>query len=393
MEALFISYKHPPSIGGIQIQNKALVDGVEETHRVHRLIWDNRSPLPLFLATAAARAHAILRANPDISVVHLCDALMGFFTLPLKALTDVPMVVTVHGLDVVLPIKLWEWAAVRRFNLYDAVIPVSEGTARACRERGIRPDKLRVVRNGVDISLGDIASDPGYRARLSARLGVDLASKRVLVHIGRAVRRKGLSWFLEQVLPRLDDDVVLLMIGPRSQSTERTAKRLAWLPDTLAQQLTQLLALPLDEPHIRRALKRPALGGRAFELGALPFADMMQTLLAADLFVMPNVPVAGDAEGFGLVALEASMCGLPVVAAGMEGITDAIIDGSNGVHVAPADADAWVARLEALLADADQLGRLGQRGKAFTREHYSWKRMADSYRAVFQEVSGGRFKA
>lgn len=37
---------------------------------------------------------------------------------------------------------------------------------------------------------------------------------------------------------------------------------------------------------------------------------MIQTLLHADLFVMPNVPVEGDMEGFGLVALEASSCGL-----------------------------------------------------------------------------------
>ncbi len=392
MEALFISYKHPPSIGGIQIQNKALVDSIEETNRVHRLIWDNRSPLPLFLTTAAVRAREILRANPAISVIHLCDALMGFFALPLRAMTDVPMVVTVHGLDVVLPIKLWEWAAVRQLNRLAAVVPVSEGTARACRERGIAPSKLRVVRNGVDISLGDIAPDPEFRAGLSAQLGVDLSSKRVLVHIGRAVRRKGLSWFLDQVLPRLDDDVVFLMIGPRNRATQQTADRLGLLPDSLEQKIIQLLALPLDEPEIQRVLAQRNLHGRAFELGALPFADMMQTLMLADLFVMPNVTVEGDAEGFGLVALEASMCGLPVLAAGMEGITDAIIDGGNGFHAPPEDADAWVTRLGELLGDRAELVRLGQRGKAFTQEHYAWRRMADGYREVFREVSGGRFR-
>jgi len=391
MEALFVSYKHPPSIGGIQIQNKALVDSIEQTHRVHRVIWDGRSPLPLFLATAAARAHRILRANPRISVVHLCDALMGFFMLPLTALSDVPIVVTVHGLDVVLPVGLWEHLAVRRLNRYAAVIPVSEGTARACRERGIAPAKLRVVNNGVDVSLGDIAPDPGFRARLGKRLGVDLASKRIIAHIGRAVRRKGISWFLDHVLPRLDPDVVFLMIGPRDRRTERKAAWLRRLPPSLEQQITQLLALPLDEPEIRRALERRSLHGRAFELGALPFSDLMQTLRLADLFVMPNVPVEGDAEGFGLVALEASMCGLPVAVAGMEGITDAIIDGENGFHLAPADADTWVARLGELLADPVDLARLGQRGREYTRSNFSWARMADGYREVFRDVSGGRF--
>jgi len=391
MEVLFISYKHPPSIGGIQIQNKALVDSIERTHRVHRLIWDGRSPLPLFLATATARALAILRANPGITVVHLCDALMGLAVLPLTALSDVPIVVTVHGLDVVLPLKLWEHITVRRLNRYAAVIPVSEGTAQACRERGVAPAKLRVVKNGVDVSLGDIAPDPAYGAQLEKRLGVNLASKRVIVHIGRAVRRKGLSWFLNHVLPRLDDDVIFLMIGPRNRNIARTEAMLRWLPGSLQQQLTQVLALPLDEPDIQRAMRDPKLRGRAFELGAMPFADMMQTLILADLFVMPNVPVVGDAEGFGLVALEASMCGLPVAVAGMEGIIDAIIDGANGVHVAPLDANAWVARLGALLADPESLKDRGERGRKFTRANYSWTRMADGYRDVFREVTGGRF--
>ncbi len=391
MEALFVSYKHPPSIGGIQIQNKALVDSIEQTHRVHRLIWDGRSPLPLFLATAAARTLGILRANPEITVVHLCDALMGLAMLPLTALTDVPIVVTVHGLDIVLPLKLWEHITVRRLNRYAAVIPVSEGTAQACRDRGVAPSKLRVVKNGVDIALGDIAPDPGYRARLEERLGAPLASRRIIVHIGRAVRRKGLSWFLNQVLPRLDEDVIFLMIGPRNRRMERTATLLGWLPDSLAQQLTQVLALPLDEPEIQGALERPELQGRAFELGAMPFGEMMQTLMLADLFVMPNVPVAGDAEGFGLVALEASMCGLPVVVSGMEGIIDAIVDGDNGVHVPPLDADAWVARLSELLAAPSNLATLGERGREFTRYTFSWARMADGYRDVFREVSGGRF--
>jgi len=392
MEALFVSYKHPPSIGGIQMQNKALVDSIEQTHRVHRLIWDGHSPLAMFLATATARAHGILRANPGISVVHGCDGLMGVILWPLTYLTDVPMVVTVHGLDVVLPIKLWEHLAVPRLNRFDAVIPVSEGTARACRERAILPEKLRVVKNGVDISLGDIARVPDFGGRLAERLGVDLSKKRILTHIGRAVRRKGISWFLNHVLPRLEEDVIFLMIGPRDGGTERTASQLRWLPESVQQQITQSMGLPLDEPEIRRALTQPSLRGRAFELGAMPFGDMMQTLMLSDLFVMPNVPVQGDAEGFGLVALEASMCGVPVLVAGMEGIIDAIVEGGNGFHAPPRDADAWVARLTELLADTAELARLGQQGKAYTREHFSWSRMADGYREVFREVSGGRFR-
>ncbi|MEJ0072837.1 MAG: glycosyltransferase [Candidatus Saccharibacteria bacterium] len=50
---------------------------------------------------------------------------------------------------------------------------------------------------------------------------------------------------------------------------------------------------------------------------------------ASDLFVMPNIPVANDIEGFGLVATEASSCGTPVIGSDLEGIKDAVTVGKD----------------------------------------------------------------
>ena len=391
MEVLFVSHKHPPSIGGIQAQNKALVDGVARHTRVHRLIWDRREPLLRFLASVPLRVAGLLRRHPDIGAIHLCDGLMGACAGPVKRFSDVPVVLTLHGLDVVIPIEAYRRHVVERFNAFDAIVAVSRETARACVARGIDPGKLHVITNGIDPRFVSARPDTAFRARLERRIGASLQGKRVLVHIGRAVQRKGLSWFLSEVLPQLDDDVVFLMIGPRDlRRTTRLERALALLPRTRAEQLTQLFAWSLDEPAIARALARPELRHRAFELGSLSFEDMVQTLLLADLFVMPNIPVRGDAEGFGLVALEAAACGLPVVASGLEGLRDAIVDGENGALLAPADAALWGSELHGLLAQPELCAERGRRAQRYTLAHDSREQMVSGYLALFARLSAQR---
>lgn len=88
---------------------------------------------------------------------------------------------------------------------------MSASTADACRQRDIPGHKLFVVNNGVDTSLAAIEREPSYRGRLERRLGFKLSDRKIIVCACRPVRRKGLSWFLERVLPALDEDVVFLM--------------------------------------------------------------------------------------------------------------------------------------------------------------------------------------
>jgi glycosyltransferase involved in cell wall biosynthesis len=391
MELLFVSHKHPPSIGGIQVQNKALVDGMARHARVHRLIWDGRSSLAAFLASVPLRVRRLLHEHPSIAAIHLCDGLMGIVGFAIRELTDVPVVLTVHGLDVVLPSRLYREQVVRRFDQFSAVVAVSHDTARACRERGISPEKLHVVHNGVGAEFAHATPDPAFRARLSERLGIPLSERRILVHTGRAVRRKGLSWFVREVLPRLPSDVVLLMIGPRdAQLAARRARLLAPLSPTRRDALAQFLAWPLDEPAIVAALASPALHGRAFELGSLPFAELLQTVLLADVFVMPNLEVPGDSEGFGLVAVEAASAAVPVVASGIEGLAEAIVDGKSGHLLPPGDSQRWVDELRALLDAPEARRAFGRAAQAYTREHNTNERMVLGYLEVFRSVAQAR---
>jgi phosphatidylinositol alpha-1,6-mannosyltransferase len=98
---------------------------------------------------------------------------------------------------------------------------------------------------------------------------------------------------------------------------------------------------------------------------------------------MPNLSFPGDVEGFGLVALEASMRGTYVLASNIDGIPSAVIHNQNGILLPSGDAQAWANKIHELLSDKNRLKILSEKGKEYTQQHFSWKMMADGYINVF----------
>ena len=76
-------------------------------------------------------------------------------------------------------------------------------------------------------------------------------------------------------------------------------------------------------------------------LGKISEDELVELYRRGQLFVMPNIVVPGDMEGFGIVMLEAGACGLPTLAADLEGIRDVIDEGINGWFAPTEDADAF----------------------------------------------------
>jgi phosphatidylinositol alpha-1,6-mannosyltransferase len=106
----------------------------------------------------------------------------------------------------------------------------------------------------------------------------------------------------------------------------------------------------------------------------------------ADLFVMPNIPVQNDIEGFGLVALEAAAAGRYVVASRLDGIPEAIVPGQNGTLLDPLDSEAFASSILHLLADDRKRIALGLKAREFVERHYSWDIIARKYQQVFMRV-------
>ncbi len=94
-------------------------------------------------------------------------------------------------------------------------------------------------------------------------------------------------------------------------------------------------------------------------------------------------------EGFGISLVEASACGIPVVAGNSGGIPDAVRDGETGFLVPPEDPAALADAITRLLADRDLAQRIGAAGRRAVETHYNWDRVVRDLRAIEAEVVAG----
>lgn len=185
-----------------------------------------------------------------------------------------------------------------------------------------------------------------------------------MLTVGRLVRRKGVLYFTSQVLPQIvaqRRDVHYVVVG---DGPERST--------------------------IQEEIRRQGLQEKVTLLGRVDEGTLWALYRAADLFVMPNIPVDNDMEGFGLVALEASTAECCVVASRLEGITDAVKEGKNGFLIEPGHTAGYVRTILQLLGDTPGRKAFGREAKLFTLAHYSWEKTAKEYLDIFQEIIGGQ---
>jgi phosphatidyl-myo-inositol dimannoside synthase len=121
--------------------------------------------------------------------------------------------------------------------------------------------------------------------------------------------------------------------------------------------------------------------------GQVPDAERDGWFRQAQVFVMPaRAPVAGAGEGFGIVFLEANLHGLPVVAGGVGGALDAVVDGVTGVLVDPTDHVAVADAVVDLLRDPEKARSMGASGAARARQDFGWPEVAARVEAVLRSV-------
>jgi phosphatidyl-myo-inositol dimannoside synthase len=109
--------------------------------------------------------------------------------------------------------------------------------------------------------------------------------------------------------------------------------------------------------------------------GSVPFAELPAHYAAGDVFAMPcrTRHLGLDVEGLGIVYLEASASGLPVVAGRSGGAPDAVLAGRTGHVVDGTDRGAVGDTVSDLLADPERQARMGAAGRAWVRDEWSWE--------------------
>ncbi|MGI8587563.1 MAG: glycosyltransferase family 4 protein [Chloroflexia bacterium] len=316
--------------------------------------------LPFFLVYALIRAVLTILCNPRIQVIHLSDALLAPLGVFLKTLFRVPVVVTVHGLDITFANRPYQWLIPRCLRKMDKLICVSGYTRDQCVRRGIPHALCEVVPNGVNMDEFNYRCSPQSLTHLHSLLGRQLAGHKALLTVGRLIERKGVVHFLDAVLPRV----------------------LARCPETCYLIVGEGPSRDLIETRIASL----HLEGHVALLGQVDDATLKAAYHHAALFVMPNVPVPNDIEGFGLVALEAGAAERFVIASRLDGIPEAVVPEQNGVLVDPGDAAGFAEAIIALLRDDEYRAAQGRRAREFVRAHYSWDIIARRYNAIFRDV-------
>ncbi len=362
MRILYVSHTHPPdgdildNVGGMQRVSQQLIrelrrkESVEVVTETINVSGEGKIALRTtrFLLRQLMRLpHKVRESQADVVLFSsMVSASLSYF---IRNRVNVPMVTINHGRDVTLPVKIYQWFVPKVFSSLDGVISVSRATRDECIKRGMDPDKGVALPNGFDFErLSNFPDKQQARNRLEQNFRIPLQHNFMLLTVGRQVKRKGHEWFIREVMPKIDKEVVYVTVGdgPEFES-------------------------------IQQAVDESAYSDRIFLLGRQPDEVLKQAYAAADLFVMPNIPVEGDMEGFGIVLLEANMARTPAVAADLEGIKDVISQGKNGYRVPSMNANQFAEKVHEILSN--KLEHFSAQTRNYVLEQFSWKHVAQQY--------------
>lgn len=356
LRVLFVTRKFPPSIGGMEMYSAQLHHALTAEVGVLDLFTPNppilgRPSIPRLARFIIAAAWQLATKARRYDVILLGDYAIASLAVVAKLATagKVATAVSLHGNDLYFmrgrSLNARAYAMLSRIvvasGALNAAIANSHAIAREAEVRGL--SRVHVI-------------------PLATRLPTDLASTprnpRQLLFAGRLIRYKGLAWFMREVWPRVQANASLLVAGP------------VWDPAELA----SIENVP-----------------RVVYLGALPPEDIPRLRAESAACIMPNLPPSDGEqdEGFGIAALEGPAVGTPTLASRCGGLVDAIEDGVTGFLLPPLDADAWAAKIDAVLSWSDGYRRdFGHKAKAHVEKHYNWQLVARRTAAVLHAIAG-----
>lgn len=352
---IFISRAYPPIVGGIENQNYELAKWLGEIAEV-KIIANTKGKkfLPLFLPYASVKVLFDLR---KYDVLLLGDGVLGITGWISKIFyPKKPVLCVVHGLDLTFQSGIYQRLWVKFFlKKLDKLIAVGNETVRVAVEKGISTEKIVFIPNGVDTEKHLIDCT---RADLERIIGQTIEHKNILMTSGRLSKRKGVAWFIANVMPTLGKEFLYVVAGSGN-----------------------------DKKKIEQQIKNNNLGKRVITLGYISDEDRNILWNSADLFVQPNITVPGDMEGFGISVIEAGACKLPVLASDMEGLRDAIKDGKNGFLIESENAAAYIKKITELFAQGSPRNLFGQSVRDYVIENYRWEKIAQQYLEEIQKVA------
>ena len=386
-KVLIVTNDFPPRSGGIQSFVHALATRLPPRQVVvYAPGWDGaaefdarqpfavvRHPTSLMLPvpSVARRARAILTEHGCDTVLFGAAAPLGLLAPVLRRAGARRIVALTHGHEAAWAALPGARSLLRRIGEQVDVLTYLGEYVRIRLARVLTPAAAsRMVRLAPGVDTESFRPGAGGAA-IRSKLGIAPEAPVVLC-VSRMVRRKGQDTLIG-VWPR-----VLAGLSTRADGFAKTTPAPAHNP---ARYDEPVLLFVGDGPYARRLrvlARRSGLNGSVIFAGPVPWDELPAYYDAGSVFAMPCRTRRGglDVEGLGLVYLEASATGLPVIGGDSGGAPDAILPGETGYVVGGRDEAALTDRLIRLLDDQEGAAAMGDKGFAWVDREWRWDLVA-----------------
>jgi phosphatidyl-myo-inositol dimannoside synthase len=367
MKVIYISHLHPvgednlANLGGTQTVSLQILNALKQHPEVAVYPVLLKSSSKWIALRTLLFLPKLYRTLPQIietekaDIVCFISMVTASLAFLLRGKIKIPMVTLNHGHDVIWNFWPYQKLVPHVFKSLDGVISVSESTRQASLARGLQPHKGIVLPNGITVNVHRSFNKNTSKAFIEGEFNIDLSDTFLLLSVGRLVKRKGHAWFIQEVLPLIRSNIAYLLIGDGDEAE-----------------------------NIQRLKQQSPQSDRIILAGKVSSRILQHAYDAADLFVMPNIPVPGDMEGFGVVILEANEGRTPAIASALEGIQDVICNGVNGYTVEPLNPRKFAWAIDEAIQG--ELSALSDSSYRHVIQYHQWESIGNRYVDFFKSV-------
>jgi phosphatidyl-myo-inositol dimannoside synthase len=300
-------------------------------------------------------ARIIRESNIDVAAFGAA-APLGLLSASMKKAGVRKTVALTHGHEV------W-WAKVFPFNYalrkigssIDSLTYLGEFTQQAIARSLSKASAQKMVKIAPGIDVDHFSPQDSTELRKELKLD----NKRVIVSVGRLVHRKGQDHLI-QALPEIlksVPDAHILMVGQGPYLS-----------------------------HLKKLVHNLNLAEHVSFIGRIQYAQLPQYICAGDIFAMPSRSrfFGLEVEGLGIVYLEASACGLPVIAGSSGGAPDAVVNGATGIVVDGENDQEIAAAAIKMLQDLAGSKAMGLAGREWIIENWRWEIWSERFNKLLQ---------